>query len=469
MSRFSLIYIGCFLILLSIFSFFNIIYSYYFNIFLNVDAYTYSFFISLTLGLFAIFFKKITYKKISIYEKIITVLFGYLFFPLIISIPFYLSINNISILNSYFEAISGFTSTGFTVFENIRQIDTSLILWRSSSQWIGGLYFLFSLLLLIDVFDENLKKSITNYISFNSSEIVKQSLKIIVLYSVLTLIIFLLLKLINLRTFDAYNFSLTIISSGGFLSVNNFDNLFNSDISKIILSVTIIFSYFSLFFTYNLFFFSKKRINYLSEDFYLFIYIVIIISIIFVFFNFDNNFLNILVSIVSSVSNLGISFNDTPKNLSFIFLILVIIGGSFFSTSSGLRVVRVLSLIKFSLNNLLSHSKPNQIYLNKISLSNSTTNITDINKYFLSIVIFLISLFAITSLLSISGINLENAFKIGILTIMNTVNSSMYGLAEFDFFNLSFLPKFTLIVFMIIGRIEMLTIFILLKKYLFKN
>ena len=469
MSRFSLIYIGCFLILLSIFSFFNIIYSYYFNIFLNVDAYTYSFFISLTLGFFAIFFKKITYKKISIYEKIITVLFGYLFFPLIISIPFYLSINNISFLNSYFEAISGFTSTGFTVFENIRQIDTSLILWRSSSQWIGGLYFLFSLLLLIDVFDENLKKSITNYISFNSSEIVKQSLKIIVLYSVLTLVIFLLLKLINLRTFDAYNFSLTIISSGGFLSVNNFDNLFNSDISKIILSVTIIFSYFSLFFAYNLFFFSKKRINYLSEDFYLFIYIAIIISIIFVFFNFDNNFLSILVSIVSSISNLGISFNDTPKNLSFIFLILVIIGGSFFSTSSGLRVVRVLSLIKFSLNNLLSHSKPNQIYLNKISLSNSTTNITDINKYFLSIVIFLISLFAITSLLSISGINLENAFKIGILTIMNTVNSSMYGLAEFDFFNLSFFPKFTLIVFMIIGRIEMLTIFILLKKYLFKN
>jgi len=469
MSRFSLIYIGCFLLLLSIFSFFNIIYSYYFNIFLNVDAYTYSFFISFTLGLFAIFFKKITYKKILIYEKIITVLFGYFFFPLIISLPFYLSINNISFLNSYFEAISGFTSTGFTVFENIRQIDTSLILWRSTSQWIGGLYFLFSLLLLIDVFDDNLKKSVTNYISFNSLEIIKQSLKIITLYSALTIVIFLLLKLINLRTFDAYNFSLTIISSGGFLSVNNFDNLFNSDLSKIILSITILFSYFSLFFTYNLFFFNKRKINYLSEDFYLFIYLLIIISIVFVFFNFDNNFLNILVSIVSSVSNLGISFNDTPKNLSFIFLILVIIGGSFFSTSSGLRVVRVLSLIKFSLNNLLSHSRPNQIYLNKISLSNSTTNITDINKYFLSIVIFLISLFAITSLLSISGINLENAFKIGILAIMNTVNSSMYGLAEFDFFNLSFFPKFTLIAFMIIGRIEMLTIFILLKKYLFKN
>ena len=176
-----------------------------------------------------------------------------------------------------------------------------------------------------------------------------------------------------------------------------------------------------------------------------------------------------MVSITSSVSNLGISFEDSPKNLSFIFLILVIIGGSFFSTSSGLRVIKVLSLIKFSLNNLLSHSKPNQIYLNKVSLTNSNTNKTDINKYFLTIIIFVISLFSITLLLTISEIHLENAFKIGILTIMNTVNSPMYGVSEFDFYNLSIFAKFTLIIFMIVGRIELLTIFILFKKFLFKN
>ena len=468
MSRFSLIYIGCFLLILSIFSFFNIIYSYYFNIFLNIDIYTYVFFITLFLGLFACFYKKIKLKKIPIYEKILTVLFGYLFFPLIISLPFYFSINNISFLNCYFESISGFTSTGFTVFDNIKQIDTSLILWRSSSQWIGGLYFLFSLLLLIDIFDENLKKSVTNYLTFNSSEISKQSFKIIILYSFLTFLIFLLLKFINLRSFDAYNFALTIISSGGFLSINNFDSLFNTNISKIILSVTILFSYFSLFFTYNLFFFKNKNITYLSEDFNLLIYLVIIISVVFVFFNYDNNFLNVLVSIISSVSNLGLSFKDTPQNLSFIFLLLVIIGGSFFSTSSGLRVIKVLSLIKFSLNNLLSHTKPNQIYLNKISLINSNTNKEDINKYFLSIVIFVISLFVVTLFLTISEIELEKAFKIGILTIMNTVNSQMYGVSEFDFYNLSIFTKFILIIFMIIGRIEMLTIFILFKKFLFK-
>ena len=468
MSRFSLIYIGCFLILLSVFSFFNIVYSYYFNIFLNIDIYTIIFFITLFLGLFSCFFKKIKFKKILIYEKILTVLFGYLFFPLIISLPFYFSINNISFLSCYFEAISGFTSTGFTVFDNIKQIDTSLILWRASSQWIGGLYFLFSLLLLIDIFDENLKKSVTNYLTLNSSEILKQSLKIIILYSLLTLIIFLLLKSINLRTFDAYNFSLTIISSGGFLSINNFDYLFNTNISKIILSLTILFSYFSLFFTYNMLFVKNRNINYLSEDFYLFIYLLIVVAFIFVFFNYDNNFLIVLFSIVSSVSNLGISFDDTPQNLSFIFLLLVIIGGSFFSTSSGLRVIKVLSLIKFSLNNLLSHTKPNQVYLNKVSLSNSITDKADINKYFLTVIIFIISLFIITLFLTISDIELEKAFKIGILTIMNTVNSPMYGVSEFDFYSLNAFTKSILIIFMIIGRIEMLTIFILLKKFLFK-
>ena len=102
-------------------------------------------------------------------------------------------IYNLTFLNSYFESISGFTSTGFTIFENIKQIDQSLVLWRSSIQWIGGLYFLFSIIYLIDIYDESFKKSLTNYLSFNSSELLKQSAKIFLLYSGLTFVIFIVL------------------------------------------------------------------------------------------------------------------------------------------------------------------------------------------------------------------------------------------------------------------------------------
>ncbi len=469
MSKFSSFYISSFLFLISIFSFFNIIYSNYFDIFFNIENYVYTLIVSLILGSILLFLNKTNVKKISIYEKIFTVLIGYILFPLIISIPYYFGIKNITLLNSYFEAISGFTSTGFTVFDNIKQLDESLILWRSTSQWIGGIYFLFSILLLIDIFDKNLKQSFTEYLSFNNIEILKQSLKIIIIYSFLTLLIFLLFKSINLRTFDAFNLSLSIISSGGFLPVNRIDYLFESDASKIILSFSMILSFFSLFLTFNLIFFNKKRLNIYSEDFNLLIYLLIVISFSFVFLNSNNNFPTILVAITSSISNVGLSFVDTPVNLKFLFLIMVIIGGSFFSTSSGIRVIKVLSLIKFSLNNLLSHTKPNQIYSNKVILINENTDKLDINKYFFSVVIFVISLSLLTLLLTLSDIQFENSIKLSILTIMNTVNSSMFDLQNFDFLGLSFFTKIYLIIFMIIGRVELLTILIILKKFLFKN
>ena len=93
----------------------------------------------------------------------------------------------------------------------------------------------------------------------------------------------------------------------------------------------------------------------------------------------------------------------------------------------------------------------------------------EINKYFLSVIIFVISLFILISLLSISGVSLENSFKLSILTIMNTVNSSMYGLSDFNFQELRFFTKYFLIIFMIIGRVELLTLLIICKKFLFKN
>ena len=189
MNRLILNYLGIFFILLSILSFFNIIYSYYFNLYLNIDTYFYTFLISLIIGIGS-FIKSKVEVKINIYTKIFVVIIGYLVIPLIISIPYYFSIYNLSFLNSYFESISGFSSTGFTVFENIKHLDQSLILWRSTSQWIGGIYFLFSILLLIDIFDNNLKKSLTNFISFNYSETFKQSFKIFVLYTALTFFLF---------------------------------------------------------------------------------------------------------------------------------------------------------------------------------------------------------------------------------------------------------------------------------------
>ncbi len=468
MNRFILNYLGIFFILLSILSIFNIIYSYYFNLYLNIDTYFYTFLVSFLIGLGSFLNNKAEFK-INIYLKIVTVILGYFLLPLVISIPYYFSIYNLSFLNCYFESISGFTSTGFTVFDNIKHLDQSLILWRSTSQWIGGIYFLFSILFLIDIFDDSLKKSLTNFISFNYSERFKQSFKIFILYTALTFFLFVALKLIDLRTFDSFNIAMSIISSGGFIPVNNIESIINTNFKEIVFSFLMLFSYFSLFLIYNIFFLKNKNLNFFAEDIYLLIYFFILLIIFFIFFNFNYNFSSILFSLTSSMSNIGISITDSPSNLWFIFLIITIIGGSFFSTSSGIRFLKIYFLFKYSLNEILSYSKPNNIYTNKFYLIDFSIKQKDINKYFLSVLIFVISLFIITSLLSIFNLDFEESFKLSVLTLMNTVNSSMHNLNNFDFLQLNSYSKITLITFMIIGRVELLTILIIFKKFIFKS
>ena len=467
MQFFRVKYLSFFFILVSIFSFFNIIYSYYFNFFLNLNTYYISLISSLLISI--LFYKiKTNLNKPSIFEKILTVILGYILLPLILSIPFYFSIYNLSFLNALFETVSGFTSTGFTIFDEINYMDQGLMLWRSSIQWIGGLYFLFSIIFLIDIYDESLKKSLTNFLSFNSSEILKQTIKIFLLYSGLTVAIFVILNITGIRSFNSLNLAMTIISSGGFLPTNELSSILVNNTQIVVFSFLMLISFFSIFFIYNLIFLREKNLNFFYEDIHLFLYFVITTTIFFIFFSFNTDFTHSFLSLTSSISNIGISLKSDQTNLNFIYLILVIIGGSFFSTSSGLRFLKIYALTKYSLNQILSFSKPKNIFMNKLMFSKINFDFREINKYFLTIVIFIISLFILTFILSLSGINFEGSFKLSILTLMNTVNSSAYGIDDFDFQNLHFLTKYFLIFFMIIGRVELLSLLLIAKKFLFK-
>ncbi len=469
MKYFKLIYLSVFFGIVSILAFFNITYSYYLNLYLNLNTYIITFIVSILLTILFYYSKNNDEKKITIYDKILTILLGYFLLPLVISIPFYFSIYNLTFVNAFFESISGFTSTGFTIFDNINHIDQSLILWRSASQWIGGLYFLFSIILLIDIFDHSFKKSLTNFLSFNKSETFKQAFKIFLFYSLITLSIFIILSFFDIRLFNSLNLAMTIISSGGFLPSNNLSNLLVNNSQVIIISILLLSSFFSIFLIYNLIFTKNHNLNFFNEDIHLLFYFLFLLIIFFVFLNFENNFSELFLSLTSSISNVGFSLNNSSSNLSFVFLILVIIGGSFFSTSSGIRFLKIYSLFKYSINEILSYSRPKNIYINKHLFSKDTFKLDEIYKYFLSVIVFIISLLILTFLLTLSGIDFESSFKLSILTIMNTVNSSMFGLADFSFYDLHFITKYYLIFFMIIGRLELLTLLIICKKFLFKN
>ena len=122
-----LFFIGVFTLILSFFSLINIFYSFYFDFIIGLNSYLITFFISLFLGIFFYFLGRNHSKDISLTDQITFILLSFLFIPLLISIPYFLSIYNISFLNAYFESISGFTTTGFS----IRFITGMNHLWES--------------------------------------------------------------------------------------------------------------------------------------------------------------------------------------------------------------------------------------------------------------------------------------------------------------------------------------------------
>ena len=172
-------YISFFCFPVSFLSFINILYASYFDYFLSIETYFITLAVSLLLGFSFLYYGKNSSKKISYIEQLILIICVYILTTFLISIPFYLSNYQVTFLNSIFESISGLTGTGFSIFKDIKYLDPTLILWRSSSQWLGGLFFLFFLIIIFSNKAFNYKMTNLTYSgdnNFNSESNIKDNL-----------------------------------------------------------------------------------------------------------------------------------------------------------------------------------------------------------------------------------------------------------------------------------------------------
>ena len=462
-------YLSFFCFPVAFLAFINILYSSYFDYFLSFDSYLITLIISLIFGSVFYFFGSKAIKKINFIEQLTLIFLVYLIISFLMSIPFYLSNFKVSFLSAYFESISGLTGTGFSIFKNIKYLDPTLILWRSSSQWIGGLYFLIFLIFLFSNKSFNYKMTNLTYSgdnNFKSEENIKNNvLKIFIFYIILGLIIFSLLNTSGVRLFNSLNLSMTLLSGGGFLPSDNLMEIISSNLQKIVLIFSLILGMLNFFFLFNIF--NKKLfVKSHKEDLYL-----LALSIVFILLIYFNSFddLDLIISVLSSLSNSGISIIKTDYNLSLYFLFLTIIGGSFISNTSGIKLGRIYILLKITSSEIIKLTSPNSV-INK-TFFNSENKITDDNVKvsFLIFISFFISIFILSSFLVIDEIGFEKSFKLSILTLTNTVNSEMFSLQNLDFSNLLISSKISLIFFMIIGKIELVSFFLIFKKLLFKD
>ena len=462
-------YIGLFCFPISLLSFINILYSSYFDFFLSIESYFATLILSLFIGTFLFLIGKKSNKKLNFIEQLILIISVYILIGFLISIPYYLSNLKVTFLNSFFESISGLTGTGFSTFKNIKYLDPTLILWRSSSQWIGGLFFLLFLIILFSNKSFNYKMTNLTYSgesNYKSEEYIKNNLlKIFLLYSLLSLLYFTLLNVSGVRLFNSLNLTMSLVSSGGFLPSDSLNGIIITNFQKIILIFTLIFSMLNFYFLFNIF---NKRAMLKShnEDFYLLAFAAIFILLIY-FNNFEG--LNIIISVLSSLTNSGITLFETDNNFSLYFLLLTIVGGSLISNTSGIKLSRFYILLKVTAAEIIKLISPNSVINKTIFNSENKINEDNVKISFLIFISFFFSLFILSSFLILDNIGFEGSFKLSILTLTNTVNSEMYSLQNLNFANLLTSSKISLIIFMIIGKIELVSIFLILKKILFKD
>ena len=463
-------YLGLSCYPVTFFSFFNILYSSYFNYYLNLDTYILTLFISFFFGLAFYFLSRKADKEIKFYEQLLLIFLIYIFVSILIAIPYIFSIYQLSFIDSFFESVSGLTNTGFTVFNNIKYFDPTLILWRSSSQWIGGLFFLIFLTLIFSNFKNEYKLTHLVYNPDKANNFAKDInpliIKVFFLYTAVSALTFILLTFSGVRLFNGLNLAMSIVSLGGFLPTNEIKDIVKTNPQKIIFLFTLLFSTLNIYFLYSLFinknFLKKHYEDLLVLGGILFFSFVLILSIK------SSNLLDIFTSVISSIGTSGLSFYSPPNNFNLFFVFLTMIGGSILSNSSGIKFLRFYILLKSTLIEIFKLVTPNIVIDQRIIKTENKINIENITSSFLVFISFFISLFILSSFLTAGELNFEKSFKLSILTLTNTVNSDLYGLKNLNFSNLLTTSKISLIIFMIIGKIELISFFLILKK-IFKN
>ena len=379
-------YLSIFCFPISFLAFINILYASYFDYFLSIDTYFTTLMVSLVIGSGLMYYGKNSSKNINFYEQLILIISTYFLISILIAIPFYLSNYQVTFLNSIFESISGLTGTGFSIFRNIKYLDPTLILWRSSSQWIGGLFFLFFLIIIFSNKSFNYKMTDLTYSgdnNINSKENIKENLlRILIIYFVLSVVILTLLNFSGLRLFNSLNISMTLVSGGGFLPTNNIGKIIFTNLQKIILIFSLIISMLNFYLLFNIF---NKRT--LTKDHKEDLYLIIISLIFFILIYFNNSErLDIIINVVSSLANSGLTLVETDNNLSLYFLFITMIGGSLISNTSGIKLTRFYILLKITSSEIIKLISPNSV-INK-TIFNSDKKISD-NNVKISFLIFI--------------------------------------------------------------------------------
>ena len=397
------------------------------------------------------------------------------------TLPFLLTGSITNFGDAFFESMSGFTTTGATIMEDIESQPHGIIFWRSLTQWIGGIGFiLISLSVLPIVKTINIQLTITDYTGQAADKLNPRtretSRMLITIYVILTLAEALVLIAGGMEIFDAVCISFSTISTGGFSPGNDSIAFLGS---PFILVAMTIFMYLAgtnltlLYFAYKRNF---KKITGNSE--FIFYSVLCLIFILITSLTLwlkqvypaGKSFLQGAFQSISAITTTGFysaDYNQWGGFMILIIFILMIIGGTFGSASGGLKIIRILLAVKNARHETRRLVHPNAVIPDR--LDDKIIPRSMVYNLLVFITLYFISICVSAFVVSLMGYDLITSFSTS-AAMLGNVGPAPGSFGPFSSFaSLSPGGKWFFAFLMLLGRLEILSVLVLFTRGFYRR
>ena len=388
---------------------------------------------------------------------------------------------NISFASAFFEAISGFTTTGATVYTNIEALPHMILFHRSLMHWLGGLGVIVLGVGLLSMINPtgslSLFKAESTGIELEklTPKIKDMALNLWIVYLVLTLIDLLLLKFFGMNWFDALNHAFSTVSTGGFSTKNNSLAYYTND--GIIWTTTIFMILSGVNFLAHLRLWHRDISGYKSEEFRWYIIIFVVLSLMLTFAHIDmsgdsfydaskHSFFTV-ASVMTTTGFATIDYGSWSHFSIAVIFVALLIGGNAGSTAGGIKVIRHIIIFKTLFSEFKRILHPNGVI--SVFVDGLKQRERILSSTFGFFTLFMLTVGVVTIYIYARGYDEMTAIS-GAFAIVGNVGPgfSLVGPADnFSIFN--DFDKLFLSIAMIIGRLECYTVFVLFSSAFWKK
>ena len=413
-------------------------------------------------------------------DGVYVVCISWLVLSLFGAMPYLLSKSVPNFTDGFFEALSGFTTTGATIMTQIESLPKDILLWRSMTQWLGGLaiiVFTVAILPYLGMSGMQLFVAEINGINYDKlhPRIMHTVRRIWGLYLFFTLLETLLLYFGDMDFYDAICHSMSTISSGGFSTRTESIGAF-SNYSQVVVSVFMVLS--GCNFSLLLLSLSWKSFAlFKNQEFRNFLLYILIISIgiglVLVFvcqMSFGNAFRQSFFSVISSLTTTGFfvgNYTVWPSFLWIVLFLLMFIGGCSGSTSGGVKIFRHLIFVKNSVLELKRIIHPNAVLPVKVNGKSISTSGVYKNVSFIFIYFLVFLAGAIVLLFTGADFNTAIGASVAALSNVGTGIGQVGPGGTYVAFTLG--SKWVLMLLMLLGRVELFSLITLLSRSFWRN